>query len=67
VISYAPGGQKRASDSLELELEAIVSHHIADKNQTQVLCKSRQCSKPPSLLSSLMLFSEKMDIAQTRR
>ncbi|KAM7327497.1 hypothetical protein ACRRTK_013864 [Alexandromys fortis] len=43
--SYMPracGRQKRASDSLELELEMAVSH-VGAGNHSQVLWKSSQC------------------------
>lgn len=33
-------GQKKASDSLELELQTIVSCHVGARNQTLILCKS---------------------------
>ena len=33
----ACGGQKRALDALELELQMVVSHHMGAGNQTQVL------------------------------
>lgn len=45
-------GQKRVSDLPELVLEIGVSYHIDAGNPIQVLCKSSQCSKPPSCLSS---------------
>jgi hypothetical protein len=38
----ANGGQKRASDPLELELKMAVSHHVGAENQIRVLCKSIQ-------------------------
>lgn len=34
-------GQKRASDSLWLELETVVSCHVGAENRTWVLCESR--------------------------
>lgn len=37
VYSGAYGGQKRASDPLQLELKVIVSCH----NQTQIFCKNK--------------------------
>ena len=40
----AHGSQKRVSDSLEQELEIIVSHHVDTANQTLVFCKSNTCS-----------------------
>lgn len=36
-------GQKRALGSLQLTLEAAVSHHFS-QNPSQVLCKLSQCS-----------------------
>lgn len=33
----ALGGQKKASDPLEVEYHAAVSHHVNSENQTQVL------------------------------
>lgn len=46
------GGQKRASDLMELDLWAIVSHHVV--NQTRHLCSyllSRLPSTPTGCLS----------------
>jgi hypothetical protein len=37
-VPSALGGQKRASDPLELELQMVVSHNVAAGNW--VLCKS---------------------------
>lgn len=34
-------GQKRASESLELESQRVKSHHVAAGNQTQIFCKSK--------------------------
>lgn len=34
------GGQKRASDPLEPQSQAVVSHHVGARAQTQVLCKT---------------------------
>jgi hypothetical protein len=36
-------GQQRPSNSLELELQMVVSHHMDTGNQTRVLCKSSWC------------------------
>jgi len=58
VSSYAPGGQKRASDTLELELQVIVSHHMSDKNQIQVLCKNIQCLPTEPSLKPHIIFRE---------
>ena len=38
------GSQKRVLDPLELELDMFASHHMGDRNQTWVLCKSSECS-----------------------
>lgn len=48
------GGQKRASASLELKCQMLVSHHVRAGNRTQVLSKSRKCSHQ---LSHDLLFS----------
>lgn len=43
-------GQKRASDSLGLELKAVVCHLVGCGNGIRVLCKSRCAFNPePSL------------------
>ena len=44
-IPNACGGQRRASDPLELELQKVVSHLCAG-NGTQGLCKSSHLSSP---------------------
>lgn len=41
----------RGSDSLELKLQMVMSHHVDSGNQNQVLCKSNKCSLPLSHLS----------------
>ena len=33
-------GQKRALDSLDLDLQMVAIHHVGCKNQTQILCKA---------------------------
>ena len=38
-------GQKMTSDSLQLELQAVVSHHVGAGNQTQVLCLKETTTK----------------------
>ena len=38
------GGQEKTLDSLELELQLVVSCHVGARNQTQVLWKSSRCS-----------------------
>ena len=40
----AHGGQEKVMDSLRLELQMVVSHHVAAGNQTWVLYKSNKCS-----------------------
>jgi hypothetical protein len=40
----ACGGQKRASDPLELELQMVVNCHVSSGNQIWVLWKNNQCS-----------------------
>lgn len=37
--------QKSVQDILEAELQMAVSHHEGAGNQTQVLCKNKQCSR----------------------
>lgn len=34
---------QRAPDPLDLQLRMVVSHHLAVRNQTQVLCNSSKC------------------------
>jgi hypothetical protein len=36
--------QKRESDSLQLDLQMFVGHHVGVENQTQFLCKDNDCS-----------------------
>jgi hypothetical protein len=36
--------QKRVWYPLELELQAVVSHHVGAGNKNQVLCKGSMCS-----------------------
>lgn len=50
------GGQKRAPDPLEWELQTVVSHHVDSGNQTHDLWKTIQCSQLLSHLSILNLF-----------
>lgn len=38
----------------ELELKMVVNHHASAENWTGILCKSNQCSKPQSHLSSTL-------------
>jgi hypothetical protein len=51
----ARGGQKRALDPLELELQMVASHHVGAGNQTLVLCKIIKYPEPLSSLSSLSM------------
>ena len=48
---------------LELELETVMSHYVDAGNQTQVLCKSSQCSYPLSHLSLTQIMSVVFTIA----
>lgn len=51
-------GQKGASDRLELELQAAVSHRVGGGNRTQVFYNSSQCSQPlTSLLPQILVIS----------
>lgn len=40
----AHDGQKRETDTLEVELQTVVTHYMDSGNQTQVLCKSEPSS-----------------------
>lgn len=42
----------KVAETLKLELQIVVSHHLAAGNQTVVLCKRYKCSKLLSSLSS---------------
>lgn len=53
----AHGGQKRALDPLELELQAVVRQELDAESQTSVLCKSSVCCKPLSRLSNPRYYS----------
>lgn len=44
------GGQKRASDPLELKLQMVVRHYVGAGNWTLVHCKSSNCSWSVSCL-----------------
>lgn len=46
------GSQKRASNAMELELKATVSHHVGSGSQTQVFYKISKCSSLKICLSS---------------
>lgn len=52
----ACGDQKKASDSMKLELQVAVSCHVTTGTQTRVLCKSSQCSQPLVLQAQLNPF-----------
>lgn len=56
-VPDAPPGNKRTSDPLELHLETVVSHQVAPGIEPGVLCKSKECSKLLSLLSSVPVAS----------
>lgn len=54
----ALGGQKSASDPLELELNMIMSGHVGSGNQIWFLWKSNECAHltaEPSLLTTAPL------------
>lgn len=54
------GGQKRAPDSLELNLPWIVNRlDVSDESWAQVLRKSKACSSLLSLLSNTPLLHHK--------
>jgi hypothetical protein len=36
-VPGAHGRQESVSDSLELELQTVINHHVSAQNQTQVL------------------------------
>ena len=40
---HAAGGQKRARDPLELDLEMAVSCHAGASNETWILCINNKC------------------------
>lgn len=44
------------SDSLKLELQAVMSCHVVAMNQTQILCKSRECPLPLSHLANHQVY-----------
>lgn len=49
IVPGALGGQKRAPDCLELELQMVVSCPVGARNQTQFLWKMSHLSIPTSL------------------
>lgn len=53
----ASGGQKRALNPLELELQTIVSCHVGTGNGALVLCKSNKWSQEQNHLFSPRVFS----------
>lgn len=57
VYAGASGDQKRVLDALELELPAIVSHHVNVANQIQVLCKSSKDFELLNHLSTMLNIS----------
>ena len=57
-VCLVSGGQKRASNSLELKLWTVLSHHECVKNQTHVLNKSSDCPETTEIPSPLSAFCE---------
>jgi hypothetical protein len=55
-MSRAHAGQKKASELLELELQAVVSCHMSAGNRTPAPCKSNKCSQLLSRLSRPLHF-----------
>lgn len=57
----ASRGQKRTSNSWELEVWMRESYHVNARNQTRVLLQSSQCSQPLSDLSSprILIFNQR--------
>lgn len=43
-VPCALRGQKKTSDSLELELQIVLNCHVGPRSQTQGLCKNNKCS-----------------------
>lgn len=66
VVHCQWGGQKRMSDSLEMEVQMIVNHHVAVGYPTHVLCKKTKCSSPLSLFSSPTVFIVQMNMNSIR-
>lgn len=62
--AYSHGGQKRAPDHLEPELEMVVGHHVASGNQTSVLRRSSQYSLPLYPLYFKILSLKEIRIAE---
>lgn len=44
LYAWFPRRPEESSDPLELELQAVVNHHVGVGNRTQVLCKSSKSS-----------------------
>lgn len=55
-VPDAQGGQKGASDPLDLRLGLAASHQVGCAHQAQVLCKSSQCCQLLSHLSGPRLL-----------
>lgn len=52
-VHAVPSEPEQESDSLELELKMIVSHHVGAGTQAQVLCKTVLLTTEPSAISFL--------------
>lgn len=55
-IMCVPGACQSQKGALDL-LELLMSHHGGPGNETQVLCKSGECSQPLSHLSSAVALN----------
>lgn len=67
-VPDACGGQKKAWDPLELELQMVVRHLVGARTQTQGLCRSDKCShllrsRQPLCCTSQML---ELEVCATR-
>jgi hypothetical protein len=60
-VSSALGGQKRSSDTLEPELQMVVSYHVGAGGWTQVLWESNKWFLLFSLQLLLLLFKENFE------
>lgn len=49
-------GQKKTSDSLELELQIVLNCHVGPRSQAQGLCKNNKCSYSLGHLFSPYIF-----------
>lgn len=47
-LHLCPQSSEEAIDLLNLQLWMVESHHVDARNQTQVLCESKKCTKPLS-------------------